>query len=152
MPRLRAQSETVPVPRIDDVIPPAALPGGDVELTGANLGPVAGAAPIVLVDGSPAHLLMSRQTRLAFKVPDLAGRSRDEGTVYRVDAAGGCRGYAEGMGVATGAALDREGNLFGGHRNGTAFKINSHRQIFVHATLEPSDSAYHLAVNRKGTV
>ena len=73
MPRLRAQSETVPAPRIDDVIPPAALPGGEVEVIGANLGPVSGASPTILVDGSPAHILLSRPTRLVFKVPDLAG-------------------------------------------------------------------------------
>jgi sugar lactone lactonase YvrE len=240
MPRLRAQSETAP--RIDDVIPAAALPGGEVDLTGANLGPAGSTAPTVAVDGSPAHLLMSRSTHLAFKVPDLAGTgmvevrtgssvsntvplrvarelndglhpvtspavsrsgmiyatisgqrgkatpvsvvrvspdgrgtpfvtgilnatglafnpdgdlfvtSRAEGTVYRVDPAGEFTQYAEGMGVATGAAFDREGNLFVGDRSGTVFKINSERKIFVHATLEPSVSAYHLAVNRKGTL
>jgi len=242
MPRLRAQSETVPAPRIDDVMPPAALPGGEVELVGANLGPAGTTSPAVIVDGSPAHILLSRPTRLAFKVPDLAstgmlevhigsqvsnaapirvarelneglhpvtsptvsrsgmvyatisgprgkatpvsvvrispdGRgtpfvtgilnatglafnpegdlfvtSRAEGTVYRVDPAGEFTVYAEGMGVATGAAFDREGNLFVGDRSGTVFKINTARQIFVHATLEPSVSAYHLAVNRKGTL
>jgi sugar lactone lactonase YvrE len=242
MPRLRAQSETVPAPRIDDIVPAAALPGGEVELIGLNLGPVGGAVPTVRVDGSPAHVLLSRPTRLAFKVPDLSstgmvevrtsssvsnaapirvarelnqglhpvtsptvsrsgmvyatisgprgkatpvsvvrvspdGRgtpfvtgilnatglafnpdgdlfvtSRAEGTVYRVDSAGEFAVYAEGMGVATGAAFDREGNLFVGDRSGTVFKINSDRKIFVHATLEPSVSAYHLAVNRKGTL
>lgn len=240
MPRLRAQSDTAP--RIDDVIPAAALPGGEVQLTGVNLGPAGESAPQVLVDGSPAHLLLSRSNHLAFKVPDLAGTgmvevrtasaisnaaplrvarelndglhpvtspavsrsgmvyatisgqrgkatpvsvvrispdgrgtpfvtgilnatglafnpdgdlfvtSRAEGNVYRVDAAGEFTQYAEGMGVATGAAFDREGNLFVGDRSGTVFKINTDRKIFVHATLEPSVSAYHLTVNRKGTL
>ena len=59
------------------------------------------------------------------------------------------RVYAEGMGVATGAAFDSEGNLFVGDRSGTIFKINLQRQIFVHATLEPSVSAYHLAVTAR---
>src|ERR1700680_2263769 len=72
MPRLRAHSEIVPAPRIDDVIPPAALPGGDVELIGANLGPAGGHAPTVFVDGSPAHILLSRPNSISFKVPDLA--------------------------------------------------------------------------------
>ena len=62
------------------------------------------------------------------------------------------RVYAEGMGVATGAAFDAEGNLFVGDRSGTIFKINPQRQIFVHATLEPSVAAYHLAVNAAGTL
>ena len=39
-----------------------------------------------------------------------------------------------------------------GDRSGTIFKINAQRQIFVHATLEPSVSAYHLAVNAAGAL
>jgi sugar lactone lactonase YvrE len=228
MPRLRAQSATLPQPRIDDLVPTAALPGRADDLLRANLGPVGSTSPTVFVDGSQAHILLSRPTRVSFKIPDLAstglvevrigssisnaapirvahelneglhpvtspavsrsgmvyatisgprgkatpvsvvrvspdGRgtpfvtgilnatglafnpdgdlfvtSRAEGTVYRVDSAGEFTVYAEGMGVATGAAFDREGNLFVGDRSGTVFKINSERQIFVHATLEPS--------------
>ena len=51
--------------------------------------------------------------------------------------------------MATGAAFDAEGNLFVGDRSGTIFKIDPERQIFVHATLEPSVAAYHLAVERQ---
>jgi DNA-binding beta-propeller fold protein YncE len=92
-------------------------------------------------------------TGLAFNPDgDLFVSSRAEGNVYRVDAAGDYSVYAEGMGVATGAAFDAEGNLFVGDRSGTIFKINTQRQIFVHATLEPSVSAYHLAVNAAGTL
>ena len=56
------------------------------------------------------------------------------------------------MGVATGAAFDGAGNLFVGDRSGTIFKIDSQRKIFVYATLEPSVSAYHLAVDKEGTL
>lgn len=243
MPRSRSQSGTQgSSPRIDRVAPEAALPGGEVEIEGAGLGPYEANPPIAFVDGSPAHLLMSRGDRLRLKVPELAGSglievrtpdgavasaplrvarelngglhpvtspavsrsgmiyatvsgprgkttpvsvvrispdgrgtpfvtgimnatglafnpdgdlfvtSRAEGAVYRVDAAGEFTVYAEGMGVATGAAFDREGNLFVGDRSGTIFKINPERKIFVHATLEPSVSAYHMVADEEGTL
>jgi sugar lactone lactonase YvrE len=244
MPRIRAQSaaEIHPDPRIDGIFPVAALPFGEVDLIGAHLGPLAFGPPAVLVEGQPAHVLMSRSSRLTFRVPDQAttglvevrslsgasnavplriahqlseglhpvtspaisrsgmvyatisgsrgkmtpvsvvrvspdGRgtpfvtgilnatglafnpdgdlfvtSRAEGNVYRVDAAGESTVYAEGMGVATGAAFDADGNLFVGDRSGTIFKIDPQRRIFVHATLEPSVAAYHLAVNAEGTL
>ena len=74
MPRTASQSaaEAFAAPRIDDVVPAAALPGGEVELTGANLGPLGPVLPTVLVDGLPAQVLMSRPSRLAFHVPDQA--------------------------------------------------------------------------------
>jgi sugar lactone lactonase YvrE len=249
MPRTRAQSapEIVPEPHINDIVPAAALPLGEVELMGAHLGPINFGPlnfgpPAVLVDGRPAHVLMSRPSRLSLRVPqevstglievrnpsgasnaaplrvahllseglhpvtspavsrsgmiyatisgprgkltpvsivrvspdgrgtpfvtgilnatglafnpdgDLFVTSRAEGNVYRVDASGESTVYAEGMGVATGAVFDAEGNLFVGDRSGTIFKIDTQRRIFVHATLEPSVAAYHLAVNAEGTL
>ena len=76
--------------------------------------------------------------------------SRFEGTVYRVAPNGTMSSYAESMGIATGLAFDREQNLYVGDRSGTIFKIGRDRQIFVFATLEPSVSAYHLAIGPKG--
>ncbi len=74
MPRATSQSaaEASAAPRIDDVVPAAALPGGEIELTGANLGPFGPALPTVLVDGLPAQVLMSRPSRLDFRVPEEA--------------------------------------------------------------------------------
>ena len=71
--------------------------------------------------------------------------SRLDGTVYRVARNGTMTSYAEGMGIATGIAFDRQQNLYVGDRSGTIFKIAPDRQIFVFATLEASVSAYHLA-------
>jgi sugar lactone lactonase YvrE len=60
--------------------------------------------------------------------------------------------YVEGMGVATGIAFDKAGNLFVGDRSGTIFKISPSRQIYVFATIEPSISAYHLAFGPDGAL
>jgi len=101
--------------------------------------------------GTPFVTGLLNATGLTFNQEgDLFVTSRAEGNVYRIDAAGESTVYSEGMGVATGCAFDREGNLFVGDRSGTIFKINPERQIFVHATLEPSVSAYHMVVDAEG--
>jgi sugar lactone lactonase YvrE len=235
-------TEVAVVPRIDDLRPAAAMPGGIVELTGAGLGPESEGPPKIFVDGLAADVLMSREGRLVCKTPDTASTglvavhgaggesnavplrvahqladelhpvtnpavsstgtiyatisgqrgkqtptsivrirpgepstpfvsgilnatglafspddelyatSRADGTVYRIGEDGSHSAYVEGMGVATGAVFDAEGNLFVGDRSGTIFKINTQKQIFVHATLEASPAAYHLAVNGAGTL
>jgi DNA-binding beta-propeller fold protein YncE len=72
MPRTRAQSaaESLPAPHIGDIAPAAAMPLGEIEITGAHLGPGASGPPTVTVDGQPAQVLMSRPTRLAICVPE----------------------------------------------------------------------------------
>lgn len=103
--------------------------------------------------GTPFVSGILNATGLAFNDDDqLFVSSRAEGAVYLVDPFGESTVYAEGMGVATGVAFDGDGNLFVGDRSGTLFKIDPQRRIFVHATLEPSVSAYHLAVDAEGTV
>src|SRR6202035_2409277 len=76
--------------------------------------------------------------------------SRHDGAVYRVAPNGNMTTYAEGMGVATGIAFDRNQNLYVGDRSGTSVKIARDQQVFVFATLEPSVSAYHLAFGPQG--
>jgi sugar lactone lactonase YvrE len=76
--------------------------------------------------------------------------SRFDGIVYEVTPSGVMSVFVEGMGVATGLALDATGNLFVGDRSGTIFKVSPDRQIYVFATLEPSIAAYHLAFGVDG--
>jgi sugar lactone lactonase YvrE len=103
--------------------------------------------------GTPFVSGILNPTGLAFNPDgDLFATSRAEGTVYRIDDSGEATVYAGGMGVATGLVFDRDGNLFVGDRSGTIFKIDTERRIFVHATLEPSVSAYHLAINAHGVL
>jgi WD40 repeat protein len=75
---------------------------------------------------------------------------RHDGTVHRVSGDGQSEQWIEGMGIATGLAFDKLGNLFVGDRSGTIFKISPQREIFVFATLEPSVAAYHLAFHSNG--
>ncbi len=88
----------------------------------------------------------------------LYASSRAEGTVYRISPEGDhISTFAEGMGVATGIAFDRDGNLFVGDRSGTIFKVGPYGsrntgEVFVFATLEPSVAAYHLAFRDDGTL
>src|SRR5271156_6549647 len=81
---------------------------------------------------------------------DLFVSCRHDGTIHRVTPDGRAEEWIEGMGIATGIAFDKTGNLFVGDRSGTIFKISPSREIFVFATLEPSVSAYHLAFHPGG--
>ena len=79
MPRSSPQpdSAAVPLPRVDDVVPAAALPLGEVELRGVYLGPHNFRLPAVYVDGDAAHILMSR--------PYAAGLSRSRRSLHGTD-------------------------------------------------------------------
>jgi sugar lactone lactonase YvrE len=227
-------------PRIERVVPQAAIPGGEVAVWGRSLVCNGNSRPTVRFGGQPGTLLLSSSSRLVVRVPEGAvsgnltvdtgnavtspeeiavglpvadnlhpvanpvidntgniyttfsgsrgqkvpvsvfkidtqhnvqpflsdlinptglalGRegmlyisSRMEGTIFQVSPGAKRSKYAEGMGTATGLAFDPLGNLYVGDRTGTIFKINSERQIFVFATIEPSVSAYHLAFGTDG--
>ncbi len=73
--------------------------------------------------------------------------SRHSGTVYRSTLDRQVEKYAEGLGIATGLAFDSRGNLFVGDRSGFLYRIGPDRETSLHCELEPSVSAYHLAVD-----
>jgi sugar lactone lactonase YvrE len=118
MPRTSTQSASDPIaaPRIDDIVPAAALPGGEIELTGANLGPFNSSLPTVLVDGVMAQVLMSRTSRMALRVPDDAAT----GLVEVRNPAGPsnaaplrvARQLSEGLHPVTSPAVSRSGMIY----------------------------------------
>jgi sugar lactone lactonase YvrE len=139
------------------VTSPAVSPTGMIYATIS--GPRGKQTPISVVRispdgrGTPFVTGLLNPTGLAFSPDDeLYVTSRADGAVYRVDAGGDFTTYAEGLGVPTGAVFDQDGNLFVGDRSGAIFKIDAERRIFVYATLEPSVSAYHLAIDGEGTL
>ncbi len=73
--------------------------------------------------------------------------SRHTSTVYRSTLDKQVEKYAEGLGLATGLAFDSTGNLLVGDRSGTVYKVSPERELSVFCELEPSVSAYHLAVD-----
>ena len=72
--------------------------------------------------------------------------------IYEATPHGDLEVFAEGMGVATGLAMDASENIYVGDRTGTIFKISPGPKIFVFATLEPSVAAYHLAAGPDGNL
>src|SRR5919199_1009413 len=72
--------------------------------------------------------------------------SRLDGTVYRISAFKEPTAFAQNLGVATGLAFDTEGRLYVGDRTGTIYRVNGIGEERAFAQLEPSVSAYHLAV------
>ena len=78
--------------------------------------------------------------------------SRFDGTVYRVTAERQFVAFAADLGVATGLAFNRSGEMFVGDRSGTIFRINEIGEAKPWAQHEPSVSAYHLAFGPDGSL
>ena len=114
MPRLAKPN--LQLPAIASIHPAAALPGGDVELLGYNLGPRGMTLPAVQVDGLPAHLLMSRDSHLGFRVP--AGASAGQISVRNPDGVGNAaslriaRELSDGLHPVTSPVVSRSGMTF----------------------------------------
>lgn len=72
--------------------------------------------------------------------------SRMEGMVYRITPFKEAVPFARNLGVATGIAFDRADTMFVGDRTGRIYKVNGIGEETSWAQLEPSVSAYHLAI------
>lgn len=78
--------------------------------------------------------------------------SRHTGTVYRSTFDKRLEKYVEGLGIATGLVFDTRGNLLAGDRSGMIYKVTPQRELSVFCELEPSVSAYHLALDRNNVL
>jgi sugar lactone lactonase YvrE len=72
--------------------------------------------------------------------------SRLDGTVYRITPFKEAVPFARNLGVATGIAFDQSDTMYVGDRTGTIYKVNGIGEESAWVQLEPSVSAYHLAV------
>ena len=123
------KSESSMAPRIDAVSPAAAMPGGDLEIRGANLGgvpvtrPEAGAVggpefrrPVAMLGDLAAPVLLSRGARLTLRVPEEAesGRLRilQNGAQSNAVDVRVANLVATGAHVVASPVMDREGNIY----------------------------------------
>ena len=115
-PRSQSAAQVLPDPRIDDIVPAAALPLGEVELIGAHLGPLGFGPPAVLVDGHSAHVLMSRATSLALRVPEEASTGlievRSPSGASNTAPLRVARLLSEGLHPVTSPAVSRSGMIY----------------------------------------
>ncbi|HEV2883358.1 MAG TPA: hypothetical protein VGW36_00780 [Pyrinomonadaceae bacterium] len=72
--------------------------------------------------------------------------SRMDGTVYRITPFKEAVAFVTNLGVATGIAFDSSDTMFVGDRTGTIYRVNGIGEETAWAQLEPSVSAYHLAI------
>jgi hypothetical protein len=72
--------------------------------------------------------------------------SRHTGTVYRSTFDKQVEKYVDGLGLATGIVFNSQGDLIVGDRSGTVYRISPDLAVSLLCELEPSVSAYHLAI------
>ena len=110
------KSESGHAPRIESVMPSAALPGGAVEIHGANLGAVSFRRPIAMLGDLAAPVLMSRNRRLILHIPEEAASGnlrilQNGAQSNAVDVAVGTV-LATGIHAVANPAIDSEGNVY----------------------------------------
>jgi sugar lactone lactonase YvrE len=67
---LMTDTPAPPDPHLDRITPPAAMPGGEVEVHGAHLDPAAARVPHATLGDTPAPVILSRPTRATVQVPE----------------------------------------------------------------------------------
>jgi sugar lactone lactonase YvrE len=110
------KSEASHAPRIVALQPNAALPGGEVEVLGSNLGPVAYRRPVAMVGDLAAPVVMSRGKRMVLRVPEEAETGklrilRNGAQSNAVELKVGSK-IANEVHIVANPAVDPEGNIY----------------------------------------
>src|ERR1700736_6129365 len=142
------------VPRIDRVAPAAAIPGGEIALSGSGLGSRTGARPVVHLGEAEASLVLATDNRVIARVPD----SANGGTVRVANAQSESQPHPVSIGLqiadnlhpVANPAVDADGNIyvtFSGPRGQrvpvSLYKITSNYSVepFVTSLINPSGLA-----------
>lgn len=109
-------SENDTTPHIDSILPAAAIPGGEIELRGTNLGPTETEIPRVWVGKEQALVLLSRRDRILLQTPPASRGAQAE--VQREGLASNAvplrvaQPLAEEIHAVANPAIDADGNVF----------------------------------------
>lgn len=108
--------ESSSTPRIESVEPNAALPGGEIDVLGANLGAVSFRRPVAMLGELAASVLMSRSHRMVLRVPQeaVSGKLRilqngAQSNAVNVEVASM---LATGVHAVANPAVDASGNIY----------------------------------------
>src|SRR5690348_13084943 len=115
MPSLH-KPESGSAPRIDSVEPNAALPGGEIEVLGSNLGAVSFRRPVAMLGDLAASVLMSRSRRLILRVPPEAASGKlrilQNGAQSNAVSVEVATTLASGVHAVANPAIDSKGNIY----------------------------------------
>jgi len=110
------KSEASHTPRIDEIVPNTALPGGEIEVLGSNLGPISYRRPVAMVGDLAAPVLLSRGKRMVLRVPEEA----ESGTLRILQNGAQSNAVkvkvgsmiANGVHIVANPAVDGDGNIY----------------------------------------
>ncbi|WP_263374976.1 gluconolaconase [Granulicella aggregans] len=147
--------ESPDAPHLHHLVPPAAMPGGEIEVHGSHLGPLHADLPSATIGDTPAPVALSRPTRATIRIPE--GSISGDLVLHRNGASSNALyarvavPMAENLHPVANPAVDADGRLFAtfsGSRNQqvpvSIFSIDRDFQIrpFVRDLLNPSGLAF----------
>ena len=122
MPRIGKSESTpnvapkTPAPKVEALLPNAALPGGDVDVLGLHLGPVVNRRPVAMLGDLAAPVLLSRNDRLTLQVPEeaVSGKLRilQNGAQSNTVDLAVASVLATGVHAVASPAIDAAGNIY----------------------------------------